>query len=114
SKAVGVAETFKGVPGALNQGQRNDPHHGEDVSKSQMFHPVMEIDTDTEDYATVREKVVGDICSFAKGYSGIWNWVFGWGKNCHTFQQKMKTRVGIHYQKGTGWFTRPDNVSSLE
>jgi hypothetical protein len=109
----GLKETFGGVAGQLNQGDRNDPHHGEDVSGSQMFHPVMELDPVSADYAATRNKVISDVRKFAKGYHGKWNWAFGWGKNCHTFQQALKTRVGLHYQKGVGWFKKPDNVEGV-
>lgn len=112
ARSVKTSEVFKGVPGQLNHGDANDPHHGEAVKPSQMFHPVMELDP-TEDYAAVRSKVLSDVRTFAKGYNGKWNWVFGWGKNCHTFQQKMNDKVGIHHQKGVGWFTRPKGVDKI-
>ena len=108
-----IGRTFKGVPGELNAGKQKDPHHGEDVSASQMFHPVMELDTAKADYVETRNKVIADVRKFSKGYSGKWNWVFGWGKNCHSFQQALKTKVGLHYQKGVGWFKKPDNVEGL-
>lgn len=108
----GTKATFKGVEGALNAGDRDDPHHGEDVKKDQMFHPVMELDTGA-DYVGTRTKVIDDVRKFSKGYSGKWQWAFGWGKNCHTFQQALKTSVGLHFQKGSGWFKKPDNVEGV-
>jgi hypothetical protein len=113
SKSVGLKETFAGVPGSLNKGQKNDPHHGEDVSASQMFHPVMEVDTGA-DYVAVRDKVINDIRTKAKSYSGKWAWRFGWGQNCHTFQQWLKKQVGIHNQKGVGWLKRPKDVEGIQ
>ncbi len=112
SKSVSTKETFAGVEGSLNQGQANDPHHGHSVSNSNMFHPVMELDT-TADYTAVRQKVVSDIRKFSKGYKGKWAWRFGWGKNCHTFQQALKKAVGIHNQKGEAWLKKPEGTESL-
>jgi hypothetical protein len=113
-KGVSIgAKVFTGVPGQLNSGSTNDPHHGEAVKQSQMFHPVMELDPAKDDYLKVRTKVLADVKKFAKGYSGKWNWVFGWGKNCHTFQQKMNDAAHIHHQKGAGWFTRPKDVDGI-
>ena len=104
--------TLTGVPGQLNAGETDDPHHGEAVSASQMFHPVMDVDTNA-DYSAVRNKVIKDIRNKAKSYHGKWAWRLGWGQNCHTFQQWLKKEVGIHNQKGVGWFKRPTNVEGL-
>jgi hypothetical protein len=112
SKSVSTKETFAGVEGSLNQGASNDPHHGHSVGGGNMFHPVMELDTGA-DYTAVRQKVVSDIRKFSKGYKGKWAWRFGWGKNCHTFQQALKKAVGIHNQKGEAWLKKPDGTESL-
>jgi hypothetical protein len=113
SQTVSDKRAFTGVPGQLNQGQRDDPHHGETVATNQMFHPVMDVDS-AADYKTVRDQVINDIRNFANGYHGQWMWRFGWGKNCHTFQQQMKKAVGIHNQKGKGWLKRPNDSASLD
>jgi hypothetical protein len=106
SKSVNIAETLKitTVPGQLNKGQANDPHQGDRAEEE--FHPVMEVD-DTDDYATVRNKLETDIASFATGFSGSWNWRLGWGKNCHTFQDRMKKQLHLHYQKSKQWSQDP-------
>lgn len=104
-------ETIKGVPGQLNQGEGNDPHHGDEATKE--FHPVMEID-DTADYDTVREQVVSDVRNFAYGFAGKWKWRLGWGKNCQTFQKRLKAQLGLHYQKGKGWFSKPADVETFK
>lgn len=107
AKSVSIKETLKidRVEGKLNKGQPNDPHHGEAADTE--FHPVMEVD-DKDDYATVRKRVTDDIKSFANSFSGSWNWRLSWGKNCHTFQERMKKRLGLHYQKSKLWLRAPD------
>lgn len=111
-ESVTTKTTFAGVEGQLNKGSRDDPHHGEAVSGSQQFHPVMELDP-TANYEATRTKVVNDIRKFSKGYKGKWAWRLGWGQNCHTFQQALKKAVGIHNQKGVGWFKKPDETESM-
>ncbi len=99
---VGIAETLKitRVDGKLNQGKKDDPHHGESADTE--YHPVLEVD-DKDDYETVRDTVMGKVRTFAKGFSGSWNWRLGWGKNCHTFMERMKKSVGLHHQKASAW-----------
>lgn len=109
--ALSVKETFKGVLGQLNRGESNDPHHGDDAGKE--FHPVMEID-DNADYDTIRSQVVSDIRDFAYGFRGKWKWRLGWGKNCQTFQKRLKSAVGLHNQKGKGWFSKPNDVETFK
>jgi hypothetical protein len=109
-------KTLAGVPGVLNSPAHGgkatqDPHHGEQAGLE--FHPVMEVD-DTVDYKTLRQKVVTDIRSFAQGFQGSWNWRFGWGKNCHTFQERLKKATGLHHQKGKSWLKRPDTAGTLQ
>jgi hypothetical protein len=73
----------------------------------------MDLDPDKDDYVAVRKRVIKQMSNFAKGYRGLWQWKFGWGQNCHTFQQAMKKSVGMHYQKGDGWFLRPPGVEGI-
>ena len=115
----GVADpraVVAGVPGDLN-GQiafdgsaHQDPHHDEEADTE--FHPVMEVD-DTADYSEIRQQVTKGIRDFATGFKGTWNWRLGWGKHCHTFQQRMKQSLGMHFQKGEGWLNRPAAVAGL-
>jgi hypothetical protein len=90
---VGLKETLLGTEGELN-GQTSfggtpttDPHHGDSAEDS--FHPVLTDGTKTD--AQVRT----EIDSFASAYSGEWRWTFGWGQNCHTFQESLMSRVGL-------------------
>jgi hypothetical protein len=100
-----LREIFKGVPGKLNaEGGDKDPDHGEEAETE--FHPVMEVD-DEEEYDTVRQTVTAQIRGFAKGYKGIWNWVFGFGKNCHTFQEELLKAVNLTSEKVGRWFRKP-------
>lgn len=101
----GVKETFKGVEGALNAGETQDPHAGETAPIE--FHPVVEVDTAKESYDQIRQRVTKLIDATAHSYKGKWHWRFGWGKNCHTFQQHLKTKAGIHYQKSKKWLNDP-------
>jgi hypothetical protein len=110
---MSIGKTLEGVPGVVNSTKHDgnateDPHHG-DPAKTE-FHPVMEVDANA-DYEAVRSEVIGKIRTFVKGFKGSWNWRFGWGKNCHTFQQRLKSAVGLHYQKGNGWLKRPTEAS---
>lgn len=103
SKGVsGLKELFKikTLPGVLNRGEPTDPHHGEAADTE--YHPVLEVD-DKADYKAVRDQVIGDVRTFAKGFSGSWNWRLAWGKNCHTFVDRLKKRIGLHHQAGAGW-----------
>lgn len=101
----GVKETFGGVEGALNAGETQDPHAGETAPIE--FHPVVEVDTAKESYDQIRQRITQKIDTTAKSYTGKWHWRFGWGKNCHTFQQHLKTKAGIHYQKSKKWLNDP-------
>lgn len=101
----GVKETFGGVEGTLNAGEDQDPHAGETAPIE--FHPVMEVDTAKETYDQIRDRITQQIDTIATGYKGKWHWRFGWGKNCHTFQQHLKTKAGIHYQKSKKWLQDP-------
>jgi len=99
---VGIAQTLKikRVEGILNRGDPEDPHQG-DTAETE-FHPVMEVD-DQEPYETVRDRVMGQVRNFAHGFHGSWNWRLAWGKNCHTFQDRMKKALGLHHQKADSW-----------
>ncbi|MCB8991637.1 MAG: DUF4157 domain-containing protein [Ardenticatenaceae bacterium] len=111
SKGVNIKETFKGVPGELNRGNsKEDPHHGDDAKTE--YHPVKMVD-DQEDYEKVRSDVVNDIRQFAHGFKGSWNWRLGWGKNCHTFLDRLKKQTKLHHQKGSHWLLRPHDTPSM-
>jgi hypothetical protein len=106
---TGLKQLFAGVPGALNkQGpdSLHDPHEGDRAQTE--FHPVAEVDPETETYEQTRLRIVADIRKFVKGYKGKWHWKLGWGKNCHTFQQSLKSAVGLHYQTSKLWLRDPD------
>ncbi len=106
--AGGVAGALGGVPGILNNGQTNDPHHGETGEAGLTeFHPAMNVDTAAETYDQIKNRVLAGINTFATGYSGKWQWKLGWGQNCHTFQQSMKTKVKMHYQSAKAMLADP-------
>lgn len=115
NQQVGLKKTLRGVPGVLNApwaggSPMKDPHHGQGSDVT--FHPVMDVD-DSERYEIVRNSVIGKIKSFAHGFSGKWNWRFGWGQNCHTFQKELMSEVGLHKGDAKKWLMRPDNVLPL-
>jgi len=99
---VGYAGTFAGVLGELN-GQTNfggtatrDPHHGDDADEE--FHPLVpisDIRTDAEIEKCIR--------TFANGYGGTWQWVFGKGQNCHTFQAASMKHCRLVKRAPKGW-----------
>lgn len=101
---VGIAETLKitRVEGLLNQGDANDPHHGDKADTE--FHPVMEVE-DSEPYEAIRDRVLGKVREFATSFKGSWNWRLAWGKNCHTFQDRMKKKLDLHHQNVKAWLT---------
>jgi hypothetical protein len=104
----GVGDLLGGVAGGLNKGKAQDPHAGETGEAGLTeFHPAYSVDPDAETYDAIRKRVSADIDNFATGYAGKWHWKLGWGKNCHTFQQSMKTTTKLHYQKATGWLVDP-------
>jgi hypothetical protein len=84
--SVSKSETVTGVPGELNQGQQQDPHHGDNADVE--FHPAVAEDV-TEDEIRRRLK------DFASSYSGDWQWVGGYGQNCHSFQRELMNKVGL-------------------
>jgi hypothetical protein len=99
---VNIKQTLKidRVEGELNQGDANDKHHGDKAETE--YHPVLEVD-DKDDYDTVRDKVTSDLDAFATSFSGSWNWRLGWGKNCHTFIDRMKKKLKLHHQSSKQW-----------
>lgn len=105
--SVNIAQTLKieRIEGELNQGDHNDPHHGEDADIE--FHPVMEVD-DALGYDTIQQNLLRDIDNFATSFSGSWNWRLSWGKNCHTFQERMKKQLHLHNQKSKQWLRDPN------
>jgi len=105
----GVGGALGGVEGKLNKsGGDHDPHEGETGEAGLTeFHPAMNVDTSAETYDQIKTRVLNDIHTFATGYSGKWQWKLGWGQNCHTFQQAMKTKVKMHYQSAKGWLADP-------
>jgi Domain of unknown function (DUF4157) len=106
---AGPGDALVGVDGKLNQdGGSHDPHEGETGEAGLTeFHPAMNVDTDAETYDQIKARVANGIDAFAHGYSGKWQWKLGWGQNCHTFQQAMKTKVKMHYQAAKGWLEDP-------
>jgi len=103
SKGVGIKETLGGVPGKLNGvghfasgTATRDPHHGEPAGE---FNPAMMVD-DSADSKAFRNETMQKVRSFATGFKGSWNWRFGWGKNCHTFQERMMKSLGMKKANG--------------
>jgi hypothetical protein len=88
------------MEGVLNDGQALDPHHGQKAEND--YHPVLEVE-DSERYEDVRDRVVGDVRNFAHGFRGSWNWRLGWGKNCHTFVDRLEKRLNVRQGKATAW-----------
>jgi hypothetical protein len=89
-----LGRTMTGVKGDLN-GQAmfggnptQDPHHGDPAEES--FHPKVGVcDTRTDD------EIKDCIRGYAKSYSGEWRWTFGFGQNCHTFQEGLMSHCGL-------------------
>lgn len=102
SQGVNLKQTLKiqTIPGVLNRNQPQDPHHGDRAEVE--YHPVLEVD-DAAAYVTVRDQVLNDVEAFARGFSGSWNWRLRWGKNCHTFVDRLKTKTKLHHQKSKSW-----------
>jgi Domain of unknown function (DUF4157) len=102
SQGVDIKSTLGGVPGKLNgvghfEGTATkDPHHGEAAGE---FNPAMMVD-DSVDSKAFRNETMGKVRSFATSFRGSWNWRFGWGKNCHTFQERMMKSLGMKKANG--------------
>lgn len=91
-RPVGFKETLLGTVGELNGitsfggSTRKDPHHGDTAEDE--FKPAL---TNSKSDAMVRS----ELRAFATGYSGEWRWTFGWGQNCHTFQESLMSTIGL-------------------
>jgi len=89
---TGIRQTLFGVEGELNGmtsfggSATKDPHHG-DIAPD-VFHPIYK-------GTKTNSAIEADIRSFASSYSGEWRWTFGFGQNCHTFQESLMKSVGI-------------------
>lgn len=85
-----LTDVLFGLPGELNgrtlypAGRADrDPHHDdEDDTLDEAFYVAVAAD----DPRTDRE-IEDCLRQFALNYQGKWQWFFGWGKNCHTFQR---------------------------
>lgn len=84
---VDLKGTLFGVPGELN-GQTSfggtptkDPHHGDTPDET--------LSVSCTDSTKTESVVMGEIDAFASKYSGEWRWTFGYGQNCHTFQEAL-------------------------
>jgi hypothetical protein len=100
---VGLTRTLLGVAGELN-GQTNfggqptrDPHHGDAADEG--FHPWV-AGTDTRTDAEIAEC----LRQFARTYRGAWQWVFGTGQNCHTFQSSAMQHCRLLKSPPKNWF----------
>jgi hypothetical protein len=105
AEGVDLLGTFKVpgfvMPGSLNQGYRNDPHHGEDPV-DEVFHPALHVDEYKPD-SDVAKDVMKKANAFATSFHGSWNWRFGFGKNCRTFQEKLMDDLGLERRVGESW-----------
>lgn len=82
-----------GVEGKLNNGLSDsnpprDPHHGEQADEE--FFPCVSAD----DKRPERE-IAKCLKQFALEYSGKWQWFFGFGDNCHYFQNEALKHCGL-------------------
>ncbi len=83
-----IWNTLGGVEGELN-GQTSfkgkptkDPYHN---LRGKEVLGVQYTGSDEKSEATIMQEMK----QFANGYSGNWRWTFGFGQNCHTFQEEM-------------------------
>jgi len=72
-----IGELSDGLNGAVPP---RDPHHGEEGVDEECFPLVADDDFRTDN------DIANCLRDFAANYSGKWQWVLGWGQNCHTFQ----------------------------
>ena len=96
-----IGPTLTGVKGSLNgldedgnplfgdASPTRDPHH-DDTGAEEQFHPKVSVcDKRTDD------EIKDCIRGYAKSYSGEWRWTFGFGQNCHTFQEGLMEHCGL-------------------
>ena len=103
-----VWKAIKGVKGVLNAGESKtkDPKQGLEAPLE--FHPAMEVD-DTKSYDETRKLVTDKITNFAESYKAKWNYRFGMGTNCHSFQKKVMKAAGLKKtDKDLPWLKREE------
>jgi hypothetical protein len=84
---------LKRVDGAINQdGSSHDKHEGDPAPT--WYYPRATFD-DELPYAAVRAHYEGLVRNFARSFSGSWNWRLNWGKNCHTFIERLERALGF-------------------
>ncbi|MFA0962777.1 hypothetical protein AB9P05_13325 [Roseivirga sp. BDSF3-8] len=93
---VGLGDTLFGTDGELNGitsfggSSTKDPHHGDTTGDEyEVF----------SDGSKTETQIQADMRSFARAYSGEWRWTFGWGQNCHTFQEDMLKKSNLSIKK---------------
>ncbi|MGH9126875.1 MAG: DUF4157 domain-containing protein [Acidimicrobiales bacterium] len=85
---------IKSVPGRLNfDGGTVDPDQGHEPPLGGSYHPVVDYD-DQLSYPALRLLYQNRVRRFASSFGGSWNWRFGWGKNCHTFIDRLEASIG--------------------
>jgi hypothetical protein len=98
---VTPGEALTRVKGSLNRGDPTfDPHHGD--AADVQYHPALEVE-ESEPYEQVRDRVMDQLYAFANGFDGSWNWRLGWGKNCHTFIERMEKQLGLSRGGAVEW-----------
>jgi hypothetical protein len=104
---------MKRVEGVLNQGRAEprDPHHGHEAKDD--YFPAVEVE-ETMSYEAIRALYTKRIRDFAYGFEGSWNWRFGWGKNCHTFIERLERRLGARRDDGAPLLTDPRQNAALD
>ncbi len=86
-------QCIKGVEGKLNNGlfdytPPRDPHHAEHGDEE--FSPLVPPQDDRSD-----DDIANCLREFAMDYKGKWQWLLGWGKNCHNFQRAALQHCGL-------------------
>lgn len=97
---VDLISMLKGVPGELNDGLNSvipprDPHHGEEADEK--FHPQV-----PDEDKRIDKEIENCLREFATTYSGYWQWLLGWGQNCHTFQKKALSHCQLYVPAHVG------------
>ncbi len=98
-RPVSLGETLGGIQGVLNASYAGgtltrDRHHGEESGEKfgliEVFHPLVAAsDTRTDD------EIAACLRHFAQTYAGEWRWTFGYGTNCHTFQEEAMLKCEL-------------------